>query len=294
MYLVFDIGGTVVKYCLMNDQGQISQQWEFSAQEITSLEMFVASIKKIYLEHKNEVAGIAFSSPGVINAAKGIIEIIVAHPYLQGVCLTEEISKACDNIKVTIENDAKCAGLAETWLGNGKDYQDMVVVVLGTGIGGTIIKNKQIHHGRNLFAGEISTIIVNYDKENHKALTWSDIASTTALCKRVAKVLNVDSIDGYHVFELANNQDERVLSVLKDFCLDIAVQLYNLQYIYDPEIILIGGGISKQPLLIKMINEAIDDINKQTNQLVIPQVNTCKFYNNANLIGALYHFFQQK
>lgn len=72
------------------------------------------------------------------------------------------------------------------------------------------------------------------------------------------------------------------------------MQLYNLQYIYDPEIILIGGGISKQPLLIKMINEAIDDINKQTNQLVIPQVNTCKFYNNANLIGALYHFFQQK
>ena len=207
--------------------------------------------------------------------------------------MTEEISKACDNIKVTIENDAKCAGLAETWLGNGKDYQDMVVVVLGTGIGGTIIKNKQIHHGRNLFAGEISTIIVNYDKENHKALTWSDIASTTALCKRVAKVLNVDSIDGYHVFELANNQDERVLSVLKDFCLDIAVQLYNLQYIYDPEIILIGGGISKQPLLIKMINEAIDDINKQTNQLVIPQVNTCKFYNNANLIGALYHFFNK-
>ena len=56
MYLVFDIGGTVIKYCLMNDQGQISQQWEFSAQEITSLEMFVASIKKIYLEHKNEVA----------------------------------------------------------------------------------------------------------------------------------------------------------------------------------------------------------------------------------------------
>lgn len=294
MYLVFDIGGTVIKYCLMNDRGQISQQWEFSAKEITSLEMFVASIKNIYLEHKNEVAGIAFSSPGIINATKGIIEIIVAHPYLKGVCLVEEVSKACDNIKVTIENDAKCAGLAETWIGNGKDYQDMIVIVLGTGIGATIIKNKQIHHGCNLFAGEISTIIVDYDKQNHKALTWSDLASTTALCKRVAKVLNVDTVDGYRVFELANNHDERVLSVLKDFCLDIAIQLYNLQYTYDPEVILIGGGISKQPLLIKMINEAIDTIGKQTNQLVIPQVNTCKFYNNANLIGALYHFFQQK
>lgn len=56
-----------------------------------------------------------------------------------------------------MENDAKCAGLAEAWIGSAQAYDDAIIVVLGTGIGGAIIKNKQIHHGAHLFAGEIST-----------------------------------------------------------------------------------------------------------------------------------------
>ena len=294
MYLVFDIGGTAIKYCLMDDKGQIIDQWEFSSKEINDLDDFVKCIQEIYDKYKHQVVGIAFSSPGVIDANNGVIEVIVAHPYLQGVCLTEVVSKACDGIKVTVENDAKCAALAETWIGNGKEYQDIIVVVLGTGIGGAIIKNKQIHHGGHLFAGEISTVIVDYDKATKQLVTWSDIASTTALCKRVAKAIEVPAINGYQVFELANNHDQRVIDILKDFCYDIAIQLYNLQYIYDPEAILIGGGISKQPLLITMLQEAIDLISQTSNQLVIPTVNTCKYYNNANLIGALYHFLSQK
>ena len=156
------------------------------------------------------------------------------------------------------------------------------------------IKNKQIHHGAHLFADEISTLIVDYDKETNQVLTWSDIASTTALCKRAAEALAVTSIDGRRVFELANNADEVVLEVLKNFCLDIAIQLYNLQYSYDPGVICIGGGISKQPLLIKLIKEAVEIIANETNQLLKPNVTTCKFYNEANLIGALSYFLSIK
>ena len=199
-----------------------------------------------------------------------------------------------DEVKVSLENDAKCAGLAEAWIGSAQAYDDAIIVVLGTGIGGAIIKNKQIHHGAHLFAGEISTLIVDYDKETNQVLTWSDIASTTALCKRAAEALAVTSIDGRRVFELANNADEVVLEVLKNFCLDIAIQLYNLQYSYDPGVICIGGGISKQPLLIKLIKEAVEIIANETNQLLKPNVTTCKFYNEANLIGALSYFLSIK
>lgn len=216
-------------------------------------DQFIKTVAKIYHESNRKVEGIALSCPGVIDAANGTIKVVVAYPYLQGICLTELISKACDNIKVSLENDAKCAGLAEAWIGSAQAYDDAIIVVLGTGIGGAIIKNKQIHHGAHLFAGEISTLIVDYDKETNQVLTWSDIASTTALCKRAAEALAVTSIDGRRVFELANNADEVVLEVLKNFCLDIAIQLYNLQYSYDPGVICIGGGISKQPLLINFI-----------------------------------------
>lgn len=294
MYLVFDIGGTAIKYCWMNETGEIFNKQEISSTAVDSLDKFIETVAKIYHESNRKVEGIALSCPGVIDAANGTIKVVVAYPYLQGICLTELISKACDNIKVSLENDAKCAGLAEAWIGSAQAYDDAIIVVLGTGIGGAIIKNKQIHHGAHLFAGEISTLIVDYDKETNQVLTWSDIASTTALCKRAAEALAVTSIDGRRVFELANNADEVVLEVLKNFCLDIAIQLYNLQYSYDPGVICIGGGISKQPLLIKLIKEAVEIIANETNQLLKPNVTTCKFYNEANLIGALSYFLSIK
>lgn len=278
----------------MNEAGEIFNKQEILSTAVDSLDKFIEIVAKIYHESNRKVEGIALSCPGVIDAANGTIKVVVAYPYLQGICLTELISKACDNIKVSLENDAKCAGLAEAWIGSAQAYDDAIIVVLGTGIGGAIIKNKQIHHGAHLFAGEISTLIVDYDKETNQVLTWSDIASTTALCKRAAEALAVTSIDGRRVFELANNADEVVLEVLKNFCLDIAIQLYNLQYSYDPGVICIGGGISKQPLLIKLIKEAVEIIANETNQLLKPNVTTCKFYNEANLIGALSYFLSIK
>ena len=278
----------------MNEAGEIFNKQEISSTAVDSLDKFIETVAKIYHESNRKVEGIALSCPGVIDAANGTIKVVVAYPYLQGICLTELISKACDNIKVSLENDAKCAGLAEAWIGSAQAYDDAIIVVLGTGIGGAIIKNKQIHHGAHLFAGEISTLIVDYDKETNQVLTWSDIASTTAWCKRAAEALAVTSIDGRRVFELANNADEVVLEVLKNFCLDIAIQLYNLQYSYDPGVICIGGGISKQPLLIKLIKEAVEIIANETNQLLKPNVTTCKFYNEANLIGALSYFLSIK
>ena len=281
----------------MNEAGEIFNKQEISSTAVDSLDKFIETVAKIYHESNRKVEGIALSCPGVIDAANGTIKVVVAYPYLQGICLTELISKACDNIKVSLENDAKCAGLAEAWIGSAQAYDDAIIVVLGTGIGGAIIKNKQIHHGAHLFAGEISTLIVDYDKETNQVLTWSDIASTTALCKRAAEALAVTSIDGRRVFELANNADEVceiVLEVLKNFVWVCAIQLYNLQYSYDPGVICIGGGISKQPLLIKLIKEAVEIIANETNQLLKPNVTTCKFYNEANLIGALSYFLSIK
>lgn len=294
MYLVFDIGGTAIKYCHMNEHGEIFDKHEISSKTISSLAMFIETISNIYHQSKEEIEGIALACPGVIDGQNGLIKIVVAYPYLQGVYLADLISKACNGVKVTLENDAKCAGLAESWIGNASDYQDAIVVVIGTGIGGAVIKDKKIHHGANLFAGEISTIIVGFDGETNQALTWSDVASTSALCKRIANELEIEEIDGRRVFELANQGNQQVLKVLEAFCLDTAIQLINLQYVYDPGIICIGGGISKQPLLLKMINEAIDKICQSSNQLIKPNVSTCKFYNDANLIGALSYFLSVK
>lgn len=290
MYLVIDVGGTAIKYCYMDQDGKMYDKADISTSSIHSLEEFIQAVQKIYHSSPYRIEGIALSCAGVIDADKGIIKVVVTIPYLQGVCLVEEISKACDNVKVTLENDGKCAGLAEVWKGNAKDYDDSIVIVFGTGIGSAVIKDKRIHTGHNLFAGEISTIIVDYDHKNKKAIEWSDIVSTKALCQKGASVLGLNQMDGKTFFEYANRGEERILQVLDEAAFQIAIQLYNMQYLYDPGIICIGGGISKQPLFINKIKEAVHKINMETNPLIVPNVEVCKFYNDANLIGALYNF----
>lgn len=290
MYLIFDIDGSAVKYCYSNDQNEIINKQEFKTSSLTNLELFIDRLSQIYFQSDYDIEGIAISCAGVIDTKTGVIKAITVYPYLQGICLTEILSKACNGVKVTIENDAKCAGLAEAWKGNAKDCKDALVVVLGTGIGGAIIKNQKIHHGANLSAGEISTIIVDYNKNSHQVLTLSDIASTSALCKRVAKVLKIEKIDGRSVFEMVSQNNQKVIQVLDDFCFDIAIQLFNLQHIYDPEVICIGGGISRQNILIEKIQEAVMEIYNEGNQLLMPNIVSCKYYNEANLLGALYHY----
>ena len=243
MYLVFDIGGTAIKYCYFDTNGKMFDKNEFLSTTLTNLNLFISRLSEIYFKSNYQIDGIALSCPGIINSKKGVIEKITAYPFLKGVNLKNLLSKACNGVKVTIENDAKCAGIAEIYAGNIKGHKDAIVVVLGTGIGGCVIKNRKIHQGNNLFAGEFSTIIVGYDKKSHQILTWSDVASTSALCKRVSNVLEIKEIDGREVFELVKNNNQQVIEILDSFCLDIAIQLYNLQSMYDPEVICIGGGI---------------------------------------------------
>lgn len=289
MYLVFDIGGTVIKYCYFDINGKMFDKNEFLSAPLTNLSLFISKLSEIYFTSNYQIDGIALSCPGIINSKKGVIEKITAYPFLKGVNLRQLLSKACNGVKVTIENDAKCAGIAEMSVGNIKGHKDAIVIVLGTGIGGCVIKNHKIHQGNNLSAGEFSTIIVGYDKNLHQVLTWSDIASTLALCKRVANVLKVEEINGREIFELIKNNNQQVIEVFDSFCLDIAIQLYNLQSIYDPEVICIGGGISKQKILIEKIRKFLKEIQLQNHQLLMPNVINCKYYNDANLIGALYH-----
>lgn len=287
MYLVFDIGGTAIKYCYMNKSGEIFNQQEFLSASINNLEQFIKCLSDIYFKNEN-IEGIALACPGIVDNITGVIEKITAYPFLQGKSLTKLLSNACNNIKVTVENDAKCAALAEIWCGNAKDYRDAIIIVLGTGIGGAVIKDKKIHQGAHCLAGEMSMMIVDY--HDNQFVTWSDLASTTALCKRTAKVLGIDKINGYQVFELVSQGNEAVIGVLDAFCRDIAIQLYNLQYIYDPEIICIGGGISKQEILIKKIQANLAKISIEAKQLCDLNVVSCKYYNQANLLGALYYF----
>lgn len=101
---------------------------------------------------------------------------------------------------------------------------------------------------------------------------------------------------GIKIFEYANNNDPDILKILDDFTYKLAVQIFNLQCILDPEIFAIGGGISSQEILIQYIKRNVDKYQKsfEIDDLPLPNVVSCKFRNDANLIGALYNFITSK
>lgn len=194
-----------------------------------------------------------------------------------------------------MENDGNCAGYAEVWAGAAKGSKDVLVMVIGTGIGGAVIKNGALHKGANLHGGEFGYMLLSTElKEDNDV--WSRVASTVSLVEKVTKDKGIDkdSLSGEKIFKMAESGDQACIRAIEEFYRILAVGIYNLQYVYDPEVILIGGGISAREDLIDKIDEKLDRILKSIpSGKIRPKIAVCKFRQNANLLGAVYGLMKE-
>jgi predicted NBD/HSP70 family sugar kinase len=294
MYLVIDIGGTFAKFALMDQEGHITSKGKRPTPR-TNLSDFEQVIFSIIDHHDlSNIKGIAISCPGTIDVDIGMIYYGGALPFLHLVNLPRIIEERYGK-KAFIENDGKCAALAELWLGSVKDAKDSVVLVLGSGVGGGIIIDKKLHRGVNLSAGEVSFVMDRLDIKTKEATFFGLDGSAVNMVRRIAELKNHDDLtDGEKVFDYINKGDEEANAIFNEYCLYVASQILNLHYILDPNIFAIGGGISAQPILLERIQWAIDEIKKANPQhMANPKVVACHFQNDANLYGALYHCLNQ-
>lgn len=262
---------------------------------LDTLQHFIDTIVSIYKKVKNEVDGLAFSMPGNIDSETGQIFAPGALQYNAGVNIIKKLQELID-VPIAVENDGKCAALAEVWKGHLKDVQNGVVLIIGTGIGGGIIHERKLIKGSHFFAGEVS-----YLKTDLKDSTFMNCfamkGSTSALLRNIAKIkeMKVEDLDGKKAFAMIQDGDQEAQACLEEMCHYLASCIYNLQCLLDPDRILIGGGISKQPLLLKTIRKQLE---KQYADIPfsIPhaQVDVCAHFNDSNLIGAFYHYTLQK
>lgn len=290
-FLGIDVGGSSIKCALVDENGNLQAHKKYPTP--ASLEAFYDTISEIATIYQaiQPVEGIAFSLPGAVDSDTGIIGGASAIPYIHGPNIKKDI-EAHTQLPVEMENDANCAALAEVWIGNASDVNDSMFVVCGTGIGGALVKDKRIHRGIHLHGGEYGYCIQDFDYEHKRFSTWSDVGSTIALVNRVAKRLEVDpdTLDGAYIFA---NQDENEFfkEEIDKFYYSLAIGIYNLQYTYDPEVIIVGGGISARDDLVENINQRMD-VLLDTVEIahVRPIIRTCKYHNDANIIGAVYHY----
>ena len=297
-YLVFDWGGTSLKYATMTNEAQILEKGSIPTPSKNSTKQeFYDLIDSIISKYSN-LDGIAISSTGVIDSEKGFIKTIGALPFLDNTSLVEELSKKY-HCQVSIENDGRCAALAELWLGNLSDIDDGAVVVIGTNIGAAIILNRQLRRGKQFLAGEMCAMCCD---EHHQNDPYSYIGQhgTPYLCKLIQEKKSMnESINGIQAFKLIHDGDEEAIVALHEYTDLLAIQLFNLNILLDLEKIVIGGGISEQKELmdsLKQSNENLSTIHPDIVkgiQYPLPNIDVCKFHNEANLIGALYHFLYE-
>lgn len=288
-YLVLDIGGSAIKYACGNLDGTLSMQQEVPT-PYGSLEELIDCIDCLKKKIDN-AKGIAISMPGVIDTKNGIAFTGGALQYIKDTLLVELLEKKC-GVPVTIGNDAKCAGLAELGFGALKGVQEGLVLVLGTGIGGCVIVNGKVHGGKNFTAGEVSCIRTIANTDGNREFEFCARNGRFGLLKRVQEQLETkQEFNGKEIFAMACDGNEKVLKALEIFSDEIAAQIFNFQALLDFSKVAIGGGISKQPLLLEYINKSLDKVFSYSGHpLIQPEVVACKYFNEANLLGALYQF----
>lgn len=294
-YMVIDIGGTYIKYAVMDETAKKRRSGKLATPK-DGLDSFLLTVQKVVEENAADfnLQGLAISSPGAVDVKTGFIGGASAIPYIHGVNMTDLI-KERTGLETTIENDANCAALAEGWLGAAKEVDYYICIVIGTGIGGSIVLNKSILRGASLHGGEFGCMIMGTSFSEPLQATWSLNASTNALVQAVnnRQPLRKEALGGEDVFKMAEEGDPIAQQALSDFYKRLAIGIYNLQYAIDPAKILIGGGISSRKDVIAGINHELQKLRNDVSTLEI-EVEACQFGNDANLVGALFHFLNSK
>ncbi|MGV2999549.1 ROK family protein [Streptococcus suis] len=294
-YLAIDVGGTHIKYALMQEDGAIISSDKMVTPK-RSLEAFLTSLFDIITPYQEELSGVAFSVPGKVDTHTGTIYFGGALTYLDRLCLKQVIQERY-NLPASVQNDAKAAALAELWLGSLKGVSDAAVIVLGTGVGGGIILDGQLRMGPHFQAGELSLSVLEASKPEVEKMVGF-IGSAVLMIEKVNQAIgHPDLKDGQTAFQAISKGDTRALPIFQTYCRQIAYLILNLQAFLDLSTYAIGGGISSQPLLIEEINRQFSKVIEGSPLLsmnvadlaIIPT----HFGNDANLYGALYQFLEE-
>lgn len=297
-YLTIDVGGTNIKYALMNEEAEIYEKGEIPT-PYEGLEVFIDTIVELYTKYyeDRDIAALAMSAPGKIDSTTGYFYTSGALKYISGVNLAERLAERIP-VPFAVENDAKAAALAELWKGSMQGIKNGTVVVLGTGIGGAVIIDGKLYRGTTFAAGEYSNVSTRLDLPYSKKNTWANINGVGHMVDAYEEKIGAEpgSLSGRDLFADANEGKEEALEVIENYCVGLATAIISLQTILDVERVSIGGGISKQPVLLDTLRRVIKEINapyETTAPHTLPDIQPCTFGNDANMIGALYHYLYE-
>ena len=297
-----DVGGTTVKMGLFSPEGELFEKWEIRTRtedEGRNVLPDIAASIRAKMEERgisaSDTVGVGMGVPAPVK--NGIVKNTanLGWGYKN---VKKELEELLPGIRARIGNDANVAALGEMWLGAGKGCQDMVMVTLGTGVGGGVICHGNILDGAHGAGGEIGHICVNYEETQAcgcgRKGCLEQYASATGIARlariRLSKphgktLLEGKNISAKTVFDAVKQGDETATEIAEEFGRYLGYALANLAVVADPERIVIGGGVSHAgeallPFIEKPFREKSFFANMDT-QIVLATLG-----NDAGICGA--------
>lgn len=306
-YLGIDIGGTSVKIGLVNENGEVLKSNNYSVSFDNYSTPIFETVKKsikVFLQDnnilENSLSGIGVSATGQVNSNYGVIVGVGGN--IKNWCGTE-IKKELEEIykvKTTVINDANSMVIGEKWVGKARGYNNVIGITIGTGVGGGIIVDSKILLGHIGIAGELGHFSIDL---NGKKCTCGNIgcyeqyASMTALIKEVIKEYDVisnslpkkEDINGKYIFEELDKGNIKIKEIVDKWIENIGKGIVSLTHIFNPEIILIGGAVSKQEeLFINPLRKyVLSHVMQKFGETL--KLEAAQLENNAGLVGAVYY-----
>lgn len=285
-YLCIDIGGTSIKYALFNKEGKkVTDVLKTPTIKDEISNQILQTVLNLVGTYQDKIEGVAISSAGVVNSEGSIAYAGYTIPGYTGTEIKKEVEKIY-NIPCEVENDVNCACLGEVWKGSAQNVSSVVMLTVGTGVGGAIYLNNQLWTGINFTAGEIGYMYI-------RGKYFQDLASTTALLENYENRTN-EKIDGELLFERAKSGDFNAVEAIHEQISYLAEGLVNICYLMNPEKIVIGGGIMAQKEYIMPILENYLEIKIVDKRFLQTKIESATLDNDAGMLGALFNFLQKK
>ncbi|MEW4353890.1 ROK family protein [Streptococcus pneumoniae] len=311
-YLTIDIGGTYIKYGLMTEEMELRDLSKVPTP--ATMPEFLATLENLIKQYQSLISGLAISCPGTIDSQTGYVFQGGLIPYLKTFPLAQYL-KEKSGVEVTVLNDADAAGLAEAQLGHLRDSKCGAALVLGTGVGLSMVSRGELltwsqlqspvflrHSLRQVWEQKEKPFqqvgqILGLHLQGLQSLV-ENRGSAVQFVKQASQELGLGQEDGIEVFNrLKEGADENLMQTFQAYCQEIANLILNLFALFQLDKVVIGGGISQQAILIDTVKaeyqRLLADKALPILELDLP-IEACQFHNQANLIGALCFYLKSQ
>ncbi|MBQ7839238.1 MAG: ROK family protein [Lachnospiraceae bacterium] len=286
-YVSLDIGGTAIKYGLIDENGVILEKGSTATEAQKGGAAILKKAIDIVEAYRctNEISGICISSTGMVDPKRG--EIIYAGPTVpnyKGTKLKESMENRF-GVCCEVENDVNCANLAEFVSGASAGSKTSVMLTVGTGIGASLIINGEIYNGWSNSACEVGYMHLG-DGD------FQTLGAASVLTKKVAerKQESTDSWNGLRIFEEAQKGDAVCCQAIDEMADVLGKGIANICYVVNPQVVVLGGGIMAQEAFLK------EKVETSVRRYLVPilaentKILFAKHKNDAGILGAFYHF----